>query len=139
MMKKAKKGKTSGQHLRDVGILEAAASGKSQSDIAKDFNLSRQHVNRILNSEDAKKVTDEARASLKEHLGLAVITLIDALNDRHNDMKTASAVAIAMLKGTGVLSDKIQHEGLKPFVMKLINGDEIVMGHKAGSNSDEEE
>jgi hypothetical protein len=132
------KGSISGQDLRNLGIMEAAASGKKQSDIAEDFGISRQSVNKILNSEDTRKLTEEATNRLKGLLGKAIDTVEYCLDSREEayGKQPALTAGLSVLKGLGVLTDKVKHEGLKPFVMKLIGGGEIVMGHKAEDEKD---
>lgn len=123
--------------LRDVGILAAAATGKNNKQIAEEFGVNRHTVAKALNSEEAKRLTENARSDLKELFMDSVVTLKDALDNRHTDMKTAVNAAIAILKGGGVLTEKVEHEVSKPFIMELLDGRQIVMGHRA--ESDEEE
>lgn len=128
----------SGHDLRNLGIMNASASGKTQSEIADEFGLSRQRVNSILNSDEAKRLTDQARSHLQSILSEAVNTIEEALVLRHGDMRTAVNAALAVLKGTGVLKEKIEHTVLKPFVLELLDGKEIVMGHKQEASDNEE-
>lgn len=129
MAKKKSNKPTSGQDLRNIGIFQAAASGKTQSEIADEFDLSRQRVNSILNSEEAKRLTDQARGTLQTHLGEAVQTLVDAMADRFTDMRTAVQAATTVLKGLGVLTEKAEVTLMKPFIVE-IDGKEIHMGHQ---------
>jgi transposase len=132
---------TSGQDLRDLGIIQAAATGKNQSEIADDFGLSRSQVNRILNSEEAKQFNAQARSDLQRLLVKAVQTIDYAMDQRDKKfgLQPALSAAQSVLKGMGVLTDKVKHEGLKPFVMQLMNGDKIIMGHKPDDETEEGE
>lgn len=127
--KKSKSKDGSGQDLRNVGIYQAAATGKTQSEIANEFDLSRQQVNAILNSDEAKRLTDQARGTLQAYLGEAVQTLADAMTNRYEDMRTGVQAATTILKGLGVLTEKAEVTVLKPFILE-IDGKEIHMGHK---------
>jgi len=120
----------SGKDLRNIGIYSAAASGKTQTEIAEQYGLSRQRVNGILNSDEAKRLSDVARSALIDLQSQAVDTLQLAMSNYADDMKSAVRAAEIILKGTGALTEKVEHSVLKPFIMKLIDGGEIVMGHK---------
>ncbi len=134
----AKKKEKSKNELRNVGIYHAAAAGKSRQAIADDFELSRVQVNRILNSDEAKRLTEVARSGLQSLMSDAVQTLADAMQDRIENPKEAMTAAIAVLKGTGVMSEKFAPLEVKPFIVKMRNGDEIHMGYGSeGEKGDE--
>lgn len=136
-----KKSSNSAQDLRNAAIMAAAAGGSTQSEIAKEFNLGRQQVNRILNSDQAKELTDQARSRLQEIASLAVQTLEDAMLDRVSNMGVAVKAATDVLKGLGVLTDKVKVEGdFKPFVLRLPHsGEEIHMGYRRENGEDDGE
>lgn len=134
---------SSGQDLRNTKIMVESMSGKTQGEIAEEFGLSRARVNLILNSAESQKLAKESRSEIQRMLSLAVTTLRDAMECRVDDMKTAVNAATTVLKGAGILTDKIDIPQLKPFIVKLRDGSEIHMGHKPqdaeGGNNGEEE
>jgi predicted transcriptional regulator len=133
-MSKRKKGDGQGQDLRNSGIFAAAAAGKKQGDIANEFGVSRKTVNQLLNSDEAKRMVEQGRSVLQTYISEAVETLADAMRDRASNMPVAVQAATTILKGLGVLNEKIDHDvKMKPFILKLHNGDEIHMGHKPES------
>ena len=132
----AKKKRKDEKPFRDAGIIAASFQGKTQEEIADEFNCERRTVGRVLNSDEAKRLTEVARAGLQGLLTEAVDTLQDALANRHEDMKTAVVAAIQILKGAGVLTEKVEHGVMRPFIMKLVDGGEIVMGHKPETSED---
>lgn len=119
-----------GKDLRNTRAFEMAAAGYTQTEIGEELGLGRQRVNVILNSEEAKRLTDQARSRLVEIQDEAVQTLVDAMADRFTDMKTAVQAATTILKGLGVLTEKAEVTLMKPFIMKLLDGGEIHMGHR---------
>jgi DNA-binding IclR family transcriptional regulator len=118
----------SGKDLRNLRAFELAASGMNQTEIGEEIGLTRQRVNTILNSEQAKEFVERARSRLLELQDTAVLTLQDAMDDRHNDMKTAVAAATTLLKGTGTLTDNIKVNDGKPFVIEFLDGTKVKMG-----------
>lgn len=132
MSKKKKTKEHSGQDLRNLAIMSAAASGKTQSEVADEFDISREQVNRILNSDEAKRLTDQARGHLQSIASEAVETLYEAMLERKKNMGVAVHAAISILKGLSVLSEKVKVESeLKPFVLRFpSSGEEIHLGHK---------
>lgn len=125
-----------GRDLKNLKVYELAASGMKQGEIGDEVGLSRQSVNAILNSDQAKAFIDQARSRLIELQGAAVSTLEAAMADRDKDMKTAVQAATTILKGLGVLTDKIQINDGKPFVIRFMNGEELHLGSKG--NKDEQ-
>lgn len=123
--------------LRNLRAFEMAAAGKTQSEIGEEIGLSRQRVNAILNSEESKRLTDVARSNLVNLQDVAVETLAEAMIMRASDMKTAVQAATTILKGLGVLTDKFEGNlTMKPFILKLLDGSEIHMGHKPEEKGD---
>ncbi len=111
-------------------MMAAKMSGKTQDEIADDFNVSRSTVARVLNSDESKRLTDQARGNLISMATEACDTLLHAMQERDKNMGVAVNAATTILKGIGALSEKVQVTVLKPFIMKLIDGGEIHMGHK---------
>lgn len=134
--KKSDADSTSAQSLRDARIFGMAAAGKTQSEIGQAVGLSRQSVGVILNSEDAKKLVEQAKSDIQALLGEAVATIQYALSRREEDTKTAAHAALTILKGCGALTEKVEHTVMKPFIVRMLDGTEIVMGHRS-ENEDE--
>lgn len=120
----------SGLDLRNIRAFEMSAAGYTQSEIGDELGISRQRVNMILNSDEAKRITEQARSNLIDLQDEAVRTLADALANRINDMRTAVNAATTILKGLGVLTEKAEVTVNKPFILKLLDGGEIQMGYK---------
>lgn len=137
MTKKKKQLKTDGQDLRNVGIYAAAAAGKTQSEIANEFNLSRQRVNAILKSDEAKKLVDQGRSRLVECIELAIDTVMDAMQARADNMPAALKAADMVLKGTGTLTEKVDVNITKPFIYEGPDGQQIIMGQREVSEGEE--
>lgn len=121
-----------GRDIKNLKVMELAASGKfSQSEIGEQVGLTRQSVNAILNSDQAKSFIERARSRLLELQDSAVATLEAAMADRDKDMKTAVQAATTILKGLGTLTEKIQINDGKPFIIKFSNGEELHLGNKS--------
>lgn len=124
--------------LRDNAIFNAAASGFTQREIADDLEISPATVWRALNSEEAKRLVDQGRAGLMENIGLAVQTLVDAMQSRYDNMGVAVKAATDLLKGVGALTEKTEVTVMKPFIYEDLEGKRIVMGHKPAGQDEEE-
>lgn len=127
---KKERGKKKSPEARDIAILSQSAGGKNQRQIAKEFGLSRQRVNQILNSNETKSLVEEARSKLVGYATEAVETLHDAMVHRHSNMAVAVAAATTLLKGLGVLTEKTEVSVNKRFIVRFLNGEEVVMGAK---------
>lgn len=136
MTKKKKKSENS-KALRDNAIFAAAASGRTNQEIAEELDVSVQTVWRALKSDEAKRLVDQGRAGLMENISLAVQTLVDAMLDRSENMGVAVKAATDLLKGVGCLTEKQEVTIMKPFIYEAPTGEQIVMGHKPVEDEEE--
>lgn len=124
------------KQARNSRIVDMAMNGMTNKEIAAEMGLNRQTVGNILSSEQSKEMIDRARSDLHRSLTAAIQTFDDAMANRFDDMKTAAVVAAHILKGLGVLAERQEVSVLKPFIIKKLNGDEVILGHKAESEED---
>lgn len=123
--------------VRNARIRTLAAEGKTQSQIAETVGLCRETVNRVLNSEESRRIVAEAESQLTR-LSHKAITALEAALDNPSDQASAVRAAGIVLKALG-LDQKIKDDRTeipKPFIMKLIDGGEIIMGHANQSDLD---
>jgi DNA-binding MarR family transcriptional regulator len=124
------------RQARNSKIVDMAMNGMTNKEIAAELGLHRQTVGNVLSSQESKDMIDRARSDLHRSLTVAIQTFMDAMENRHADMKTAAVVAAHILKGLGVLAERQEVSVLKPFVIKKLNGDEVILGHKAESEDE---
>jgi hypothetical protein len=118
-----------GRDLKNLKVYELAASGATQQEIGNQVGLSRQQINTILNSEEARSFVESGRSILIESITEAARKMVDLLGS--TDEKIVLQAATTILKGSGVLTEKIELAGDKPFIVQFINGEEIHLGIKA--------
>ena len=124
---KRKQGAKAGRNAR---IIAEAATGKTATAIAAEVGLTRQTVSEILNSDEAKAIHRAAENKLAASLVKCVDTVLDNVEVRFGPQ--ALQAALSVLKSHGLIRDKVEidHKGLKPFVLELRDGSQIVMGMK---------
>lgn len=133
-MNDKKKHKGPGPHSKDARnarILAASANGETHTEIGEKFGLSRQTVSKICNSAQAKKFAEEQKNAIFELIPNAITVLKNKLEK--DDMWAATTV----FKIAGFFVDKVENVNEKPFIVKLMNGSEIHMGHKIEGDEDE--
>lgn len=134
---KKKRNQAEGRRARNSRVVDMSMSGMTNIEIAQELGLHRQTVGNILNSQQSKEMIDQARSDLYRALTQSVSTMLDALEFRSADMRTAVQVATTILKGLGVLTEKSEMTVLKPFILKRLDGSEVVMGHTAETKENE--
>lgn len=125
---KSKKRKNNARAMRNQKMMAEAAAGKTTNQIAAEFGVSRQAVNRVMSSEDAKQVVKNGNLKLTSLVDKALLVAEKVL-DGH-DLALAFQASVRVLKSVGIMRDKVDiaHSYPKPTVIKLMDGSEVVLG-----------
>ena len=125
---KDKKRKNHANALRNQKIIAEAASGKSAQEIAKEYNVSRSSIHRVLSSDEAKQLVKEGNSELTSLIADAIEVTKKIL--RGHDMGLAFQAAVRVLKSVGIMRDKVDiaHSYPKPTVIKRSDGTEVILG-----------
>lgn len=119
--------------MRNENILIAAASGKTQTEIAREFNLERRTVGKVLNSDEAREIAERekknTRLEMYRRKEAAYAALDRALASE--DERVSLDAAKTVLKSIGEASEKLELEHSakpKPRVITKLNGDQVISG-----------
>jgi hypothetical protein len=131
---KTKRKRANTKAARNQKILIDAANGATNADIVEKYGLSRQHVTRILNSDEMKAIVKRGESQIHAMVDKALKVIERALDSV--DEKLAAEIAVRITKSVGALKDKVDvsHSYPKPTVIVKPDGTRVVMGV-----SDEEE
>lgn len=141
--KKRQKATTRGdKSMRNENILIAAASGKTQTEIARDFGLERRTVGKVLNSDEAKEIAEREKKRTRLEMYRRKEAAYAALDDSlvSPDEKVRLRAAEIVLKSLGEASEKLELEHSskpKPRVIEKLNGNQVVHGLPDEEDSDE--
>jgi predicted transcriptional regulator len=130
-IKMAKDGKKrqpgAGKKLKDATIIARSLAGETAGEIAADIGMSRQHVCKILNS-------DEVKAKAKEIDGRLAGAIDDAVETIMQAVKFDVNAAIKLLKNFGSMRESVDlnHSFPKPTVVKNLDGGEMILGTEEG-------
>jgi hypothetical protein len=125
--------------LRNIQITAMALEGKPIQEIAKAVGLERHQITAILSSKEMAELVKQAESRVHGLIGKAIDTL-DAAMDSRMDMASAVRSALAILKGTGALKDKLElkHTYPKPVIIEKLDGSTVVLGHEQDDEGDTE-
>lgn len=120
------------KEARNLSIRAEAAAGKTATQLAKDYGLTRQTVSEILNSEQTAELLRNSEDRVKRLIGKALDRLEAALEDPVDGTNGLKA-ALAVLKSFGLLRDSVElnHNFPRPVVIERLSGAEVVLGTTA--------
>ncbi len=129
---KKRRAKNPAKQARDLAIRAEAAAGLSHEELGDKYGLSRQHLTKILTSDETKELLKGAESRVKLMVERALDALEDSLGvaaDGTNRLKAA----LSVLKNFGLIRDSvdINHRFPKPLVIRRSDGSEVVLGTEA--------
>lgn len=141
--KRLRKGSSTGKSIRNQQMIAENATGKSVTDLAEQYGMSRQNASKILNSTEAKELLKLYEYRLQQ-LGTKSIDTLEYTLDNVSEFGMAGAAsqnARAILKSIGALKEKIDlsHTFPKPTVIRKRDGTELVLGTSQEKTDEEEE
>ncbi len=93
---------------RDCSMAEKRAEGKSYSQLAKEFGISKSRVGQILRQDEIKEILDETTKQLVSLVPLAMENVIRTLLDK-NEKALAYKASTDLLKTIGVAPSHVNN------------------------------
>lgn len=128
-MTKTGQNKTS-KRLKAAKAAAMAMDGSTQGEIAKELGMSRHGTHLLLNSAEVKALLKRAEDRVLRMIDKACDTAEAAMDGAMLDMTNGLKSALAILKSTGVVKDKVDlsHSFPKATVIKRPDGSQVVLG-----------
>lgn len=124
------------ESIRNSKIISKRIEGKTIVEISKEVPCSTTTVQKVLSSDEAKLKMQEARSKILSMVDLAADVIVEAMNQKHNNMNAALKAAIAIMESAGAITKNVQHsvDFPRPTVIKRIDGSVVEIGVESGEN-----